>query len=101
MAYIDDWYATNSQVRKILEEVCSAASCTHSRYQHGDSRIQRVEGSSYSREIVNTPGTCTMCRCRVFHEPDAITEDDVLDMAALVESVTTIEQLFVDGGALG
>lgn len=77
MSYLDDWFQTPSDERKRLQEVCQQPRCGHQRYQHGETHQQR---QATWRWIEHTPGTCRICKCDAFADPNAITKDEVLDI---------------------
>lgn len=82
MAYIDDWYNTPADDRKRLTQVCNTEWCKHLRYQHGDTREERVE---MWRAISYTEGKCKQCKCPSFSE-SPITKDEVIDLRDFLET---------------
>lgn len=75
MAYIDDWFGTSADDKRLLQENCQRPGCNHMRHIHGQTRVVR----SAWKYIEYEAGKCLRCKCIAFQGDKAILPDEILD----------------------
>ena len=76
MSYIDDFYGTSTDDKRLLQETCQRPGCTHARYNHGSTRIVRAAWKYIEYEA----GKCVRCRCTAFQGDSPILPDEIIDI---------------------
>lgn len=77
-----DWGNTDSGKRKELEQYCLRPLCGHIRWAHGTMWWAATNHAA----VAHTAGACSVksCSCETFTDNVPLSQDDVMDMAALL-----------------